>query len=102
MLIVACRAMISGDKGVSVDRSRSFGSGCAGSSGLAGSGRGAGRDDRLRADFLSGLSSSSASTLVGFSSGEEGGDSSSEKFPFVAILWLRFHGPKKRYDEKFQ
>lgn len=48
IFIVACREMISGESGVNCEVSRSFGSGCSGSSGLLISGNGS---DFLRADF---------------------------------------------------
>lgn len=64
MLIVACLAMISGDRGVRADTSRVSGLGCSGSSGLAISASGSNRELFLSADFgLSRVSSSSISSL---------------------------------------
>lgn len=94
MLIVACLAIISGDKGVSTDISKFSGSGCSGSSGLVISASGSGWELFLSADLgLSRISSSSISSLslswplVASNGGDPGSESSSEGIsPLVAIV----------------
>ena len=86
IFMVACRAIISGVRGVKVDVSRVLGSGCSGSSGRFISGSGS---DFLSADFgleISDSSMSSSLASTASSCGDSGSESSDGKSPFVAIL----------------
>jgi len=86
MLMVACRAMISGERGFKELRSILEGSGCSGRLGFTGAG--ATGALFLREDFGAGASgaSSDSESSCGSRPGEPGGDSWSDILPLVAIL----------------